>query len=326
MFGQAKETTKMTQILDTVISKSKEISYYSSTVNWDSLSTKMYLSSKGATTVDELKPAFEILFNELRDHHGMVRKLTDYSLIANLTDHKNSRNIDNREFDAKTWAIVNDTEARFEYDILQDNIGYLKIVGVGPNVDGQAEAERIRDALIEIQKKDINEWIVDLRYNGGGNINVMLAGIAPLLDTKNVVNIIGEKEDTQLSANVKKGNFWYGGLNVFKLKNKPVIHHPKIAVLTSRWTWSSGEFVAVAFKGQENTKFFGESTGGYTTNNSWEIINNEIVLIMSTGIYADRNGNKYGKNVEPDVKVDFKVETDKEKDQGIIEASQWLKE
>lgn len=323
MFGQTREV-ELIQILDTVISKSKEISYYTKTVNWDSLSNKMHIAAKGAKKIDDLKPAFEILLNGLRDHHGHVRKTSDYSILASFTDLKNSRRLDEREYDSDIWKIVNNIESRYEYAILENDIGYLKIVGVGPNVDGQKEVERIRKSLDELCEKKVKKWIIDLRYNGGGNINVMLAGIAPLLDTKTVVTIQDENKNIIASAKIRKCNFWYRGSNVFPVEKKTKIRNPKIVVLTSRWTTSSGEFVAVAFKGQKNTRFFGEETDGKTTENSWEIINNEIALVISTGVYCDRKGNVYTDNVKPDREVLFSVEEDKEKDKGIIEAINWL--
>ncbi|KAA3624212.1 MAG: hypothetical protein DWQ02_23405 [Bacteroidetes bacterium] len=323
MLGQTREI-ELIQVLDSVIAKSKEISYYSKSVDWDSLSNKMYEAAKGAQEIDDLKPAFEILLNGLRDHHGHIRSTADYSIIANFTDHKHSRNKDNRTYDPEIWKIVNDIDSRYEYAQLPDKIGYLKIVGVGPNVDGQKEAERIRNSIIELHKDKVKKWIIDLRYNGGGNINVMLAGIAPLLDTKTIVTIQGENKNTIASAEIRKNNFWYRGSNVFPLDKKPKIRNPKIAVLTSRWTTSSGEFVAVAFKGQKNTRFFGEATDGKTTENSWEIINNEIALIISTGVYCDRNGNAFTVNVKPDQAIPFEVEENREKDKGIIEAINWL--
>jgi len=323
VFGQSREV-ELIQILDTVISKSKEISYYTKTVNWDSLNSEIYAAAKGAKKLDDLKPALEILLNGLRDHHGHFRETSKYSIIASFTDHKNSRNKDERVYNPEIWKIVNDVESRYEYALLPNKIGYLKIVGVGPNLDGQKEAERIRNSITAFFQNKVNKWIIDLRYNGGGNINVMLAGIAPLFDAKTIVTIQDENKDIIASAEIKECDFWYRGSNIFKIENNIKIKNPKIAILTSRWTTSSGEFVAVAFKGQKNTKFFGEETDGKTTENSWEIINNEIALAISTGVYCDRNGNVYADNVKPDKEIIFEVEEYKDKDIGIIEAINWL--
>jgi len=323
LFSQNREI-ELTHILDSVISKSKEISLYSSTVNWDSMRIKMYESAQGAAELEDLKPAFEILLNGLRDHHGHFRKTTDYSILAHFTDHTLSRNKDSRVFDQDTWKIVNDVKSRYEYALLPGNIGYLKIVGVGPNIDGQQEVERIRNSLSEFKDKAVEKWIVDLRYNGGGNINVMLAGIAPLFDSKTIVSIQGENQDIIATAEIRNGDFWYRGSNVFPVGEMFTIREPKIAILTSRWTSSSGEFVAVAFKGQENTRFFGEATNGKTTENSWEVIHDELALIISTGIYCDRNGIAYSRHVKPDEEILFEVERDRVKDIGILAATRWL--
>jgi hypothetical protein len=324
-FGQ-KANNQFKPILDTVIIKAKELSLYSNTVNWDSLETKMLRSAENAIKIEDLKPAFEILLNGLRDHHGQIRKTSEYSILAYFSDFQNSRKKDNREKDQEIWNIVNDIDSRFEYQMLPNNIGYLKVVGVGQNVDGQKEAERIRGAIQKLHKKDVDKWIIDLRYNGGGNINVMMAGLAPFFNTQKLISIENRDEEMQGTAEVKKGNFWYYGMNAFKMKNKPKIKNAKIAVLTSRWTVSSGEIIAIAFKGQSNTKSFGEETGGYVTNNCYEVINNEIALIISTGIFCDRNGTRYVQNVRPDVEILFKVEEDISKDLGIGAAIHWLEE
>ncbi len=109
------------------------------------------------------------------------------------------------------------------------------------------------------------------------------------------------------------------------LKNKPQFKHlPKVAVLTSRWTVSSGEIVATAFKGRSNTRFFGEATGSYTTNNGWEIVSDKIILNISTAIFCDRNGTIYKYNIPVDMEVPFEIITNKEKDNCIIAAKKWL--
>ena len=325
LFGQSK-TNEMKQVLDTVISRSKAISYYSHTVNWDSLSAKMYSAADGAEELEQLKPAFEVLLNGLRDHHGQIRSMRDFSLLAYFTDFENIRFKDERAFDSEVWKVVNDPDSRFEHALMPNDVGYLKVVGVGPQVDGQKEVERMRKAIEDLHQQKVSKWIIDLRYNGGGNINVMLAGLAPLLDTKLVVSIQDQNEQTIATAEIREGNFWYRGVNAFTSKQKVRIKNPKIAILTSRWTTSSGEFVAVAFKGQARTRFFGEATQGRTTENSWEVINNQIALVISTGVYCDRNGHVYYQNVKPDEEVLFELEENREIDQGIIKAVNWLNE
>jgi carboxyl-terminal processing protease len=313
-------------IMDTAITTAKNLSMYSGEVDWTVLVKEMSAKSENAETLNDLAPSLELMINTLRDHHAMFRRLEDYSTLASFTDHENSRNHDDREFAPEIWSITNDLDARFEHALLPDNIGYLKVMAVGGNVDGQAESERIRAAVQELHDQGVTQWIVDFRYNAGGNVNVMMNGLAPLFDTEEILSIQGGDGETHSTARIQNGSFWYFGMNAFPMTTEPILKNPKIAVLTSRWTWSSGEFVAVAFKGQDNTRQFGEYTGGYTTNNSWDVINNEIALAMSTGIFSDRNGRRYSKYVSPDEKIGFEVTDDPKSDKGILRAVEWLVE
>ncbi|NOQ74931.1 MAG: hypothetical protein GQ574_23150 [Crocinitomix sp.] len=122
----------------------KEIAYYTNTVNWDSVSIKTHAAAKSPAEISDLKPALEILLNELRDSHGQFRETTNYSIIAHFTDYKNARHKDDRVFESEVWSIVNDFDSRYEHALSPNKIGYLKLVGIGTNLDGKKEAERIK--------------------------------------------------------------------------------------------------------------------------------------------------------------------------------------
>jgi carboxyl-terminal processing protease len=314
-------------ILDAVIIKAKQTSMYSLTVNWDSLQQQVYQQAEHATTIQDLKPAFEILLNGLRDHHGKIINAATYAPIAYFTDYKNMRHLDKRPKEMADWKVVNDTALKFASKLLNGKIGYIKIVGIASNIDIEKESKKIRAAVLKLYKNKIDKWIIDLRYNAGGNMHPMMAGIAPLVGDGIVGKLVNLQDSTLFNWEIKNGNFIYDGYQAVNLPNLPQFKTPpKIAVLTSRWTVSSGEIVATALKGRPNTKFFGEATGGFTTNNSWDIINKEIILTISTGIYCDRNGTAFALNIPVDVEVPFKVVAEPEKDDCIIKAKQWLKE
>jgi carboxyl-terminal processing protease len=322
-FGQ----TNIRSLLDSVIIVAKETSMYSSTTNWNVLQKNILAKAENAKTIEDLKPAFETLLNGLRDHHGKITDAKTYRPIAWFTDYKNQRNIETRKFDDETWKVVNDTSLKFEYKILDNNIGYLKVVGIAPNVDILKESKIIREGVVTISKHKIDKWIIDLRYNGGGNMHPMMAGIAPLVGNGRVGSLKNLDGKKLFDWEIKNGNFIYGGYQAVALENSLKFKkQPKIAVLTSRWTVSSGEIVAITLKGRSRTKFFGEATGGFTTNNGWDILNNEVIVNISTGIFADRNGTVYEKNIPIDIEIPFVVIKDIENDNCIIAAKKWLGE
>lgn len=140
-------------ILDTVLTKTQEVSLYSSSVNWDTLKKYVYIKAKDAQTINDLKPAFELLLNSLRDHHGRIVSSKDYSNLAYFTNYKNHRHPDNRAKEMDVWKIVNDIKLSFEYKVLKDNVGYLKIVGIPPNVDIEKESKKFALHLQNFQHK-----------------------------------------------------------------------------------------------------------------------------------------------------------------------------
>jgi carboxyl-terminal processing protease len=312
-------------LLDSLINKAKETSLYTSTVNWDTLQRQVYAKAESPKTIEDLKPAFEALLNGLRDHHGKILNAKTYVPLARFTDYKNQRFKEKRIRTDEHWAIVNDTALKFEFKILKNKIGYLKIVGIAPNVDLEKESKIIRAAVNNIAKQKVDKWIIDLRYNGGGNMHPMMAGIGPLVGDGVVGSLVNLEKKKLYDWEINESNFIYEGYQAVTLPNNLKFKKlPKIAVLTSRWTVSSGEIVATTLKGRPNTRFFGEATGGFTTNNGWHIFSNEIIINISTGIFCDRNGVAYENNIPVDVEILFEPTKDTEKDKCIIAAKNWL--
>ncbi len=212
----------------------------------------------------------------------------------------------------------------FECKLLKGNIGYIKLVGIAPNVDIQAESEKIRNEIIKLNKNKIHGWIIDLRYNGGGNMHPMVTGIAPLIGDGKVGCLKNLKGENIFDWEIKYSNFVYQNNQILTLPNKPKFKKPqKIAVLMSKYTVSSGELVATCLKGRPNTKFFGEASGSLTTNNNWEYINNEVILNISTGVFCDRNEVCYEYNIPVDVEIPFEIVKETEEDRSVVEAKRW---
>ena len=96
--------------------------------------------------------------------------------------------------------------------------------------------------------------------------------------------------------------------------------------MLSRYTISSGELVAVAFKGRPYTRFFGESTAGYTTGNSYEHVTNDLILMISEDVFMDRNKVTYHNKVKVDELIEFQHNTTLEDDNQVNRAVKWLNE
>lgn len=297
---------------------------FSGDVDWVALKKDCYTISTNAKTITELQPAFELILNRMRDHHGRILSAKDYSIVAHFTDWDQARHQDDREKTQEHWAIVNDIEARFSSSYLGNGVGYLKVVGIGPQTAGQTEANQIRSAIDSLHLQGITQWILDLRFNGGGDAHTMMAGLAPLFDEGQIIQLTDGEDHVVGGGNIENGNFTYFGYQSCEMSSKPDLKKPKIAVLLSRWTVSSGELVAVALKDQENVKFFGEASGGMTTNTGGEPILDDVILVISTGTFADRNGKSFPHSVDVDVETPLQLDATVASDICIQQAIKWL--
>lgn len=141
---------------------------------------------------------------------------------------------------------------------------------------------------------NIKGWIVDLRKNTGGNMWPMLAGLAPLTGAGPLGYFVQ-------NANGKESNDVWNATRIkvkksYKLKNPD----PKVAVLIGPRTSSSGEMTTVAFIGSDNTRLFGQPTGGYTSANRTFLLSDGSNLLLASSYVADRNQKKYLGKITPD--------------------------
>ncbi|MGX7776732.1 S41 family peptidase [Streptococcus pluranimalium] len=114
------------------------------------------------------------------------------------------------------------------------------------------------------QSNAVKQVIVDLSNNRGGNMAPMLIGITNLLPDGTLFTF--ESRDNQKTKVVLKNNSLKDHTmidigTITKKKNIPV------AIITNENTASSGELVALAFKGLKNVRYFGHATAGYTSVN-----------------------------------------------------------
>ncbi len=315
--GQKKEIT-----YHPIVLKAKETSLYSDQVNWKKVNAKFIELIKEEENAEGFKKGLQYLINSLGDKHGQFRSAKDNSLIVSYngkiegTDNRDSEFIN---------TVINDISAKFSYKLLNDGIGYLRIVGIGPG-DVKEQSDFIRQGLIDLKSKGVDKWIVDLRFNGGGNMEPMISGLAPLIGEGFIAGSINKDNEIR-KYTIENGQFSNYGRLVCQMDNLPKVKSSeKIAVLLSRYTISSGELVAVAFKGRENTVFIGEATAGYTTGNGYDKINDDLVLIISQDVFIDRNKNKYDGKVGVDEKIELQHNVSFENDNQINRAKEWLNE
>ncbi|MFK8055208.1 MAG: S41 family peptidase [Saprospiraceae bacterium] len=303
-----------------IITKAQKVSLYSDAIDWEAVNTKYVELTEGKTSTEDLKPGLQYLINALEDKHATIRSAFDQSIIVSYSGELSGE--DNRKANFIN-NVMNDVSAKFSYQLLGDSVGYLNIVGIGPG-DVKAQADFIRHGLVELKAKGVDRWIVDLRFNGGGNIEPMLSGLAPLVGEGFIGGAINRTGDIR-EYTIENDQFTNWGRLTCEMEEMPSVSaDEKVVVLLSRYTISSGELVAVAFKSRDNTLFIGEETAGYTTGNGYEPVGEELVLVISQDVFIDRNKNRYDGKVGVDEKSEFRHGVKMMDDNQVARAVEWL--
>lgn len=212
---------------------------------------------------------------------ALLRKLGDGHSFLNSPDGvQEVERISKAEMQHATWRMLRPGIAVIHVPMFRGTDDELKRVF----------ANSIREALRSGLEAGAKAWIVDLSGNRGGNMWPMLDGLSPLLGAE-ALGSFRYRDGSSSPWNLQGHE---GIIDVPDLRSAPV------AVMTSGRTASSGEAVAVAFRGRPLTRSFGAPTSGYSTSNTTYKLADGSRLYLTTAVFEDRNGNRYGGKLVPD--------------------------
>lgn len=220
--------------------------------------------------------------------------------------------------------------------LLSETVGYINVPSfAGDSETGVAFADSLQNIIATLDRKGVCGWIVDLRSNQGGNMWPMLAGLGPVLGEGNAGTFVGpEGSETDWwyrdgQAGVRKDTLTGARENtVVEIDRDPhTLQRPRppVAVLTGRRTASSGEAIAVSFRGRPEARSFGRATRGLSTSNATIPLSDGATLMLTTATFADRTGMTYGEALEPDMTVKSDERSSSLSEDPVVKTAQsWL--
>lgn len=180
--------------------------------------------------------------------------------------------------------------------------------------DGKNSVEEKK--LISIVRRKISIWkksgldglIIDLRKHYGGDMYPALNSLVEIFGDTTLFSFDNVKTEP---TDKKWVNFHKGEIVWDKkfFSNKLATKIP-IAVLVSKDTLSSGEFIAAAFFGKKNVKIFGENTGktgGYLSSNKSYEITSDLDLALTESLTTTTDGTFHVKEHLPVKKVTHSI-------------------
>jgi carboxyl-terminal processing protease len=199
---------------------------------------------------------------------------------------------------------------------LSKKIGYLSVPGF-EGIDrelGSNYARELAKAIGHVPCAASAGWIIDLRQNTGGNMWPMLGGLKPFLGSSRLGSFM---------ANGHSYGEWHAGDNLSRIDIEMPrdLRETRVAVLLGDRTASSGEAVAIAFSGRQNTRSFGQPTAGFANANQLYAMPDGSQIALTVAVDADRNGKVFGDRVVPD---QITLAADHARDPTLDAALAWL--
>lgn len=309
-----KSTVTPKDYLDEVFTIVEVNSIKRDSVDFDDIKSKAYAKINSMDSIENCYPIVKSILKDLGDNHSLFLSKEQVAKWQSTS---------------KT-ADVNEI-ITFNSKLLNQDIGYIhmKGFGSGDSISIQQYADSLQNQIKSIDNKNLKGWIIDLRENTGGNCWPMLAGLGPLLGN----GICGYFIDNEQKKSSWFYNYGESGIDSTTITKISGQHYEllnnsnPIAILTGRRTASSGEVVVAAFHNKNNTRSFGESTRGLSTGNANFTLSDGSMIVLTSSIYADRQGNIFGKEIEPDEIIKYSYSSKvKFYDKVIQRAVEWIYE
>lgn len=298
--------------------KALQVTYvHKNDYDWKKLKTETFQELAKANDFKSSLPQIEVLLEKIKADH------TSVSYQGNTYRPKVNIPWDNF---SDQWMQKLKNKPEFEVKVLDGKYGYILMPGVSTD-DFSAEgvskiAQPLYDKIAEIKAdKRLTGWIIDLRFNTGGNAAPMLLALYDFLGDNVVWGTLDADKKRASWTKLNKGAYDQGEKNPARIDVKgELMDKAKVAVIIGGLTASSGEVTALAFKGRQNTIFVGEKTIGKTTSNFIANLPFGAHMPLSNGYDCDRNKNYYHQ-IPPDIIVSKQDNfEDYMSDQNIIEA------
>lgn len=285
------------EVLDAAISIAKANSLHRNTLAWSTIEPKVRALAAGAEKSADVYPAVRYLLSQLGDNHSFLMPPVQTTQF-------------------QTGGAQN-PPATVQH--LPERIGHIIVPGYAGGEAGamRTYTTRMHEGIAGISASTSCGWVVDLRTNTGGNMWPMLAGLKPFLGSAG----LGTFESPTGSSPP-----WIAGqaVGVEPPASLASLESSWVAVLTGPRTASSGEAVAIAFRGRPRTRSFGLPTAGLSTANGNFRLPDGAMILLTTAVDADRTGRRYGEKVDPDERVESAPNSTSTGDPTLAAAVQWL--
>lgn len=315
---QASSKDSIKFFYDELFSVLKKAYLHKNSVDWKSVEAEtkqnlpQYVSFK--KSLSEIKP----LFDKINANHC--------SLFYQNTKYAGTGKVIPKDATGEEWRKKFAAKPVFETKMLNSKYAYILMPGMvfmdTSDKNISKTAQPMYDQIVALKTKYHPQgWIIDLRFNPGGNSMPMLLALYDLLGDNDIWGTLDLNKKQKTLIKLNKGKYLDGSKSAPSINpNGELSDKAKVAVITGIYTASSGEVVALAFKGRPDTVFIGEKSYGATTSNIHVDLPFNATMALTIGYDSDRNGS-FHEQIIPDIAVSKQDNfEDLMKDGNVVEA------
>jgi C-terminal processing protease CtpA/Prc len=279
-------TAEAKTYLDHAIALFQQQHINASKMDWRALTAKAYEAAAGAKTTADTYPAIRLVIKELGEKHTFFLD----------PDQAKAGSTGKASGSAPAPVLLLPEAVR-----LADGIGVVRLYGfMGSSEQAERYADTGKAEIKRLERLGVCRFVVDLRFNTGGNMYPMIDAVSGLLHE----GVLGTFENaagkfTPWVLKNGKATTATTSAEMPQATGSPPNALP-VAVLVGPSTASAGEYTAMSFKGRANTRFLGAPTAGYITANSPAPLPDGAVIVMTGAWGVDRTGKKYVDAMQPD--------------------------
>ncbi|MDW3195262.1 MAG: S41 family peptidase [Cytophagales bacterium] len=216
----------------------------------------------------------------------------------------------------------------FEVKVIDGKYGYIlmpSMLMLDISQDSiNLETQQMYNQIMKtVNSHKIEGWVIDLRFNGGGNVFPMLAALYHFLGDDTLYTSLGINHTIRSIVTLRGGIIHDTEDGIDRARIIPIAQpdlKTPVALITGIVTGSSGELIPVSFRGRQNITVIGEATAGLLTGNSLTELPFDVKLTLTTSFLTDRKAS-HEPLITPDVIIEKQANfKDLSKDPNIIEA------
>lgn len=223
---------------------------------------------------------------------GKSAKGMDSSEIASTLRSESSKKatiVMRRNGEEKTFEITKENITLFSVssEMLGKNIGYINV-----SIFGEKTYDQFKNALSELENKNMNSLIIDLRGNSGGYLTTVSSMLDLFVERGKVIY----KMETN------------SGIKEYKSKGNRGKNY-KIVVLIDENSASASEIMSAALKEQYGATLVGKKTYGKGTVQVTENLSDGTMIKYTVEKWLTPSGNNIDKvGIKPDYEVELSEE------------------